>query len=70
MPKSLISSYQGLLCAQLNKRLNMAKFLSNCREKNSFMDNHFVETLLFLEEIQVGFFIPLISCFLKIDKKN
>jgi SCY1-like protein 1 len=54
MPKSLSSSYQGLLYAQLNKRLNMAKFLANCREKNSFMDNHFVQTLLFLEEIQVS----------------
>ena len=54
IPKSIISSYQGLLNAQSNKRLSPLKFLNICREKNSFMDNSFMHTLLFLEEIQVS----------------
>ena len=53
IPNRLVSAYQSLLSAQLNKRLSPGKFLSMCRQKNSFMDNHFMETLLFLEEIQV-----------------
>jgi SCY1-like protein 1 len=53
MPKRILSAYQGLLNAQATKRLNAAKFLTLCRQDNGFMNNHFVDTLLFLEQIQI-----------------
>jgi hypothetical protein len=54
MPKRLVAAYQELLNGNLNKRFNPSKFLSFCRQEKGFMDNHFVETLLFLEQIQVS----------------
>jgi hypothetical protein len=55
MPKRLVSAYQELLNGQPNKRFNPSKFLTFCRQEKGFMDNHFVETLLFLDQIQVNF---------------
>ena len=53
LPKRILSVYQGLLNAQTSKRLNPSKFLTLCRQDNGFMNNHFVDTLLFLEQIQI-----------------
>ena len=36
--------------------MNPAKFLESCKERGGFMDNKFVETMLFIEEIHVSLF--------------
>ncbi|XP_053133421.1 N-terminal kinase-like protein isoform X2 [Hemicordylus capensis] len=53
IPKSLVPHYCELVGANPKLRPNPAKFLQNCRGPGSFMDNSFVETNLFLEEIQI-----------------
>jgi SCY1-like protein 1 len=53
IPQRLISAYTDLINAQPSRRLNPSKFLNVCQQSGGFMDNHFVETLLFLENIQV-----------------
>ncbi|XP_042296819.1 N-terminal kinase-like protein [Sceloporus undulatus] len=53
IPKSLIPHYCELVGANPKLRPNPAKFLQNCRSPGGFMDNSFVETNLFLEEIQI-----------------
>lgn len=53
IPKSLVPHYCELVGANPKIRPNPAKFLQNCRGLNGFMKNSFVETNLFLEEIQV-----------------
>lgn len=55
IPKRLIPAYMELVNAQVNKRLSPSKFLSFCSQTNGFMENHFVDTLLFLEQIQVTY---------------
>lgn len=55
IPKRLVSAYFELLNGQVSKRLNANKFITFCRQSGGFMDNHFVETLLFLEHIQVEY---------------
>jgi len=57
IPNRLVGAYSELLNSQPNKRLNATKFISYCRQPGGFMNNHFVDTLLFLEEIQVYFYI-------------
>ncbi|XP_071948081.1 N-terminal kinase-like protein isoform X3 [Antedon mediterranea] len=53
IPKSLISNYCELVGANPISRPNPARFLQFCLETNGFMDNSFVKTNLFLEEIQI-----------------
>ncbi|XP_069750360.1 N-terminal kinase-like protein isoform X2 [Narcine bancroftii] len=53
IPKSLVPHYCELVGANPKIRPNPAKFLQNCRKPSGFMNNSFVETNLFLEEIQI-----------------
>uniref|UniRef100_A0A8D2LCV1 N-terminal kinase-like protein n=1 Tax=Varanus komodoensis TaxID=61221 RepID=A0A8D2LCV1_VARKO len=53
IPKALVPHYCELVGANPKLRPSPAKFLQNCRGPGSFMDNSFVETNLFLEEIQI-----------------
>ncbi|XP_069924692.1 N-terminal kinase-like protein isoform X1 [Oryctolagus cuniculus] len=53
IPKSLVPHYCELVGANPKLRPNPARFLQNCRAPGGFMDNRFVETNLFLEEIQI-----------------
>ncbi|XP_060108608.1 N-terminal kinase-like protein isoform X2 [Heteronotia binoei] len=53
IPKSLVPHYCELVGANPKLRPNPAKFLQNCCGPGGFMDNRFVETNLFLEEIQI-----------------
>lgn len=46
--------YCELVGANPKVRPNPARFLQNCRAPGGFMNNRFVETNLFLEEIQVS----------------
>lgn len=54
IPKSLVPHYCELVGANPKMRPNPARFLQNCRAPGGFMNNRFVETNLFLEEIQVS----------------
>lgn len=56
IPKRLIQTYMALLNPIPEKRLSPAKFINFCRQSDGFMNNHFVDTLLFLEEIQVNIY--------------
>ncbi|XP_059574404.1 N-terminal kinase-like protein isoform X2 [Alligator mississippiensis] len=53
IPKSLVPHYCELVGANPKVRPNPARFLQNCRGSGGFMSNSFVETNLFLEEIQI-----------------
>nr|XP_033811582.1 N-terminal kinase-like protein [Geotrypetes seraphini] len=53
IPKSLVPHYCELVGANPRIRPNPSKFLQNCRGPGGFMRNSFVETNLFLEEIQI-----------------
>jgi SCY1-like protein 1 len=53
IPKRLIPAFNSLINVDTSKRLTPAKFIEFCRQKGGFMDNAFVDTLLFLEEIQM-----------------
>lgn len=53
IPKSLVTHYCELVGANPKVRPNPARFLQNCRAPGGFMSNRFVETNLFLEEIQI-----------------
>ncbi|XP_069500836.1 N-terminal kinase-like protein isoform X2 [Ambystoma mexicanum] len=53
IPKLLLPHYCELVGANPKIRPNPAKFLQNCCGPNGFMSNSFVETNLFLEEIQI-----------------
>lgn len=54
IPKPLVTHYCELVGANPKVRPNPARFLQNCRAPGGFMSNRFVETNLFLEEIQVS----------------
>ena len=54
IPKRLVPAFMALLNPAPEKRLTPAKFINLCRQSDGFMSNHFVDTLLFLEEIQVS----------------
>lgn len=49
-----MTHYCELVGANPKVRPNPARFLQNCRAPGGFMSNRFVETNLFLEEIQVS----------------
>ncbi|XP_042202599.1 N-terminal kinase-like protein isoform X2 [Callorhinchus milii] len=53
IPKALVPHYCELVGANPKIRPNPARFLLNCRGPKGFMNNGFVETNLFLEEIQI-----------------
>lgn len=53
IPKSLVPHYCELVGANPRARPNPARFLQNCRAPGGFLSNSFVESNLFLEEIQV-----------------
>ncbi|XP_018409826.1 PREDICTED: N-terminal kinase-like protein [Nanorana parkeri] len=53
IPKSLVPHYCELVGANPKMRPNPARFLQNCRAPGGFFCNSFVETNLFLEEIQI-----------------
>lgn len=50
--KSLVPHYCDLVGAS-TMHSNLAHFLQNCQAPGRFMNNHFVNTNLFLEEIQI-----------------
>lgn len=54
IPQRLVQTYTALLNPSPEKRLTPAKFINLCRQSNGFMNNHFIDTLMFLEEIQVN----------------
>nr|XP_057919016.1 N-terminal kinase-like protein [Doryrhamphus excisus]XP_057919017.1 N-terminal kinase-like protein [Doryrhamphus excisus]XP_057919018.1 N-terminal kinase-like protein [Doryrhamphus excisus]XP_057919019.1 N-terminal kinase-like protein [Doryrhamphus excisus]XP_057919020.1 N-terminal kinase-like protein [Doryrhamphus excisus] len=53
IPKALIPHYCELVGANPRARPNPARFLQNCRSPGGFLSNSFVESNLFLEEIQI-----------------
>uniref|UniRef100_A0A8C2G7X2 N-terminal kinase-like protein n=1 Tax=Cyprinus carpio TaxID=7962 RepID=A0A8C2G7X2_CYPCA len=53
IPKQLVPHYCELVGANPKIRPNPARFLLNCRSPGGFMNNSFVESCLFLEEIQI-----------------
>uniref|UniRef100_A0A671R5J3 N-terminal kinase-like protein n=1 Tax=Sinocyclocheilus anshuiensis TaxID=1608454 RepID=A0A671R5J3_9TELE len=53
IPKQLVPHYCELVGANPKIRPNPARFLLNCRPPGGFMNNSFVESCLFLEEIQI-----------------
>lgn len=60
IPKSLVPHYCELVGANPKVRPNPARFLQNCQAPGGFMNNRFVETNLFLEEIQVSPSLPML----------
>eukprot|EP00064_Thunnus_orientalis_P009858 superscaffoldBa00001277_g9884 len=53
VPKALVPHYCELVGANPRARPNPARFLQNCRTPGGFLSNSFVESNLFLEEIQI-----------------
>lgn len=53
IPKTLVPHYCELVGANARARPNPARFLQNCRAPGGFLSNSFVESNLFLEEIQI-----------------
>ena len=49
----LVPKYCELVSANPKSRPNPGSFLEDLRKRGSFLDNSFVKTMLFLEEIQV-----------------
>ncbi|XP_072519011.1 N-terminal kinase-like protein [Salminus brasiliensis] len=53
IPKQLVPHYCELVGANPKARPNPARFLQNCRSSGGFLCNSFVESNLFLEQIQI-----------------
>ncbi|KAG9272469.1 N-terminal kinase-like protein isoform X1 [Astyanax mexicanus] len=53
IPKQLVPHYCELVGANPKARPNPARFLQNCRSSGGFLSNSFVESNLFLEQIQI-----------------
>uniref|UniRef100_A0A8C7IQP3 N-terminal kinase-like protein n=1 Tax=Oncorhynchus kisutch TaxID=8019 RepID=A0A8C7IQP3_ONCKI len=53
IPKALVPHYCELVGANARARPNPARFLQNCRAPGGFLSNSFVDSNLFLEEIQI-----------------
>ncbi|KAK3092649.1 hypothetical protein FSP39_005381 [Pinctada imbricata] len=51
--KPLVPNYCELVGANPKSRPNPSKFLEKCKSPKGFMDNSFVKTMLFMEEIQI-----------------
>lgn len=53
IPKSLAPLYCELVGANPSSRPNPADIITKCRKPDGFFKNDLVDTLLFLEEIQI-----------------
>lgn len=53
IPKSLVGIYTELITHSPNTRPNPADVITRCRKNDGFFKNDLVDTLLFLEEIQI-----------------
>ncbi|KAL8618368.1 hypothetical protein ACOMHN_047440 [Nucella lapillus] len=53
IPKILVPNYCELVSANPKSRPNPGRFLEESRKKGGFLDNSFVKSMLFLEEIQI-----------------
>ncbi|CAD5118705.1 DgyrCDS7387 [Dimorphilus gyrociliatus] len=53
IPKSLLPVYIELLSTNVKIRPTSLKFIELCRKNRCYMDNKFVDCMLFLEEIQI-----------------
>lgn len=53
IPKSLVDVYRELINSNPKNRLSPSNLTNVCRQGGGFMNNHFVDTLLFLEQIQI-----------------
>ncbi|XP_021378015.1 N-terminal kinase-like protein [Mizuhopecten yessoensis] len=53
IPKSLVPNYCELVGANPKSRPNPAKFIEDSRRPNGFLNNSFVDTMMFLGEIQI-----------------
>ncbi|KAG7172298.1 N-terminal kinase-like protein-like [Homarus americanus] len=53
IPKSLVSTYTRLVGANPTARPNPQVVVNNLRQQGNFFNNDLIETLLFLEEIQI-----------------
>lgn len=53
IPKSLSPFYCELVAANPAKRLGPGDFITKCRNGSGYMKNRFVDSMIFLEEIQV-----------------
>ncbi|CAG2106702.1 unnamed protein product [Medioppia subpectinata] len=53
IPKSLSTPYTELISNNANSRLSPADFVTKCRAQNGFFKNNFIDSMLFLEEIQI-----------------
>jgi len=53
IPKKLVKCYCELMSANPTSRPSPDQFLEKCKSMNGFMNNHYVQTNLFLEEIQI-----------------
>lgn len=49
----MVPHYCELVGANPRSRPNPSTFIQNCRSKSGFMDNKLIDTMLFLEEIQI-----------------
>ena len=53
IPKSLVQNYCELVSANPKSRPAPSKFLTDCSSTGGFLNNEFVETMIFMEEIQI-----------------
>ncbi|XP_074648786.1 N-terminal kinase-like protein [Tubulanus polymorphus] len=53
IPKKLVPNYCELVGANPKSRPNPSKFLEDCCRPGRFLNNDFIKTMLFLEEIQI-----------------
>ncbi|GAB6020512.1 N-terminal kinase-like protein [Chamberlinius hualienensis] len=53
IPKNLMADYCTLVSANPASRPSPKEFWTKCRNVNNFMKNSFIDTILFLEEIQI-----------------
>ena len=53
IPKNLVPDYVQLVSANPKSRPNPAKFLQECRAYGHYLKNSFVDSNLFLQELQV-----------------
>ena len=53
IPANLVANYCELVSANPRSRPKPSSFIETCRAEGGFMANSFVETMLFIEEIQI-----------------
>jgi len=62
IPKSLMPQYCQLVGANPKSRPDPGQFIKDACSKGGFIDNKFVQTMLFVEEIQVSKTLAGVSC--------